>query len=257
MLGVRRSMFNPQGVVDSDPPCPWRANESRESLLIGLPWAWGFGDPLSLLREQALDPWRFVTHVGSRPKLRHHAIPPEVACHIHEMIPISDHPVEIIPLPDRPMTTARPVDLHGGEAFPTGDDFSEIHGLTDREQKMDVVRHDDPSMEQVARLVEMVKRKTHGGGICGIAKQTSAQPLVEMAIDLGGEKLVVFGLGLSGPRHRMRRLPPTPFLSPLIEQGGWKRIREAKREEIGRPILLPMGQIPTRFLDLCKLVEKF
>jgi hypothetical protein len=29
----------PQGVVDSDPPCPWGANEWRESLLIVPAWA--------------------------------------------------------------------------------------------------------------------------------------------------------------------------------------------------------------------------
>jgi hypothetical protein len=36
-FGVRCS--TPQGVVDSDPPCPWRANGWRESLLIVLAWS--------------------------------------------------------------------------------------------------------------------------------------------------------------------------------------------------------------------------
>ena len=31
--------FNVQGVVDSDPPCPWGANGWRESLFIVLSWA--------------------------------------------------------------------------------------------------------------------------------------------------------------------------------------------------------------------------
>jgi hypothetical protein len=29
----------PQGVVDSDPPCPWGVNAWRESLLIVLAWS--------------------------------------------------------------------------------------------------------------------------------------------------------------------------------------------------------------------------
>ena len=41
-LGRRRGValpFNVQGVVDSDPPCPWGANGWRESLFIGFSWA--------------------------------------------------------------------------------------------------------------------------------------------------------------------------------------------------------------------------
>ena len=112
-------------------------------------------------------------------------------------------------------------------------------------------------MEQVSRLVKMAKRTIHNPGICGIAKQTRAKALVEMVIDPGGEELVVFGIGLSGLGQKMRRLPETPFPSPLTEQVGWKRIREAEREEIRRSILLPVRKALTGFLDLCKLVEKF
>ena len=171
-----------QGVVDSDPPCPWRANEERESLLIvpawaadseiGAPWEEAplfgsmftsprsgglrsampmgsqrreriafhcprmgrrFRDRRSLLGEQALDPWGFIIHVRSHLELRHEWIPSEVARDIHQMIPISDQPVEIILLPDWSFTTSRPVDLRGSEAFPTGDSLPEINGLAQRE----------------------------------------------------------------------------------------------------------------------------
>jgi hypothetical protein len=39
-FNVGRSTFiSSQGVADSDPPCPWRANEPRESLLMVPTWA--------------------------------------------------------------------------------------------------------------------------------------------------------------------------------------------------------------------------
>lgn len=39
MRGGIASRSIPQGVVDSDPPSPWKANEKRESLLNVLSWA--------------------------------------------------------------------------------------------------------------------------------------------------------------------------------------------------------------------------
>ena len=122
---------------------------------------------------------------------------------------------------------------------------------------MDVVWHDDPRVEQVTRMIEMVKRLLHDGCICGIAQQTGASALVEKVIDLGGEELVVFHVSFSRPRQRMRHLPEASFLAPLSKQGRWERIREAEREEIGCSILLPVRKTLTGFLDLCKLVEKF
>ncbi len=56
MLSVQCSTFHSQGVVDSDPPCPWGANGWRESLLIGFSWA---GD------SEITAPWEKCTSSSS------------------------------------------------------------------------------------------------------------------------------------------------------------------------------------------------
>lgn len=122
---------------------------------------------------------------------------------------------------------------------------------------MNVIRHDDPRMEKIAGVVEMVERTGHGSGIRGITEQTGAKTLVEELIDPGGEELVVFGFGFRRPRLRMIHQPVISFFPPFIEQADWDRICETEREKIRGLVLLPVGEAVPGFLNLRELVEKF
>ena len=122
---------------------------------------------------------------------------------------------------------------------------------------MNVIRHDNPRMEQVAAVVEMLECHRHGGGIRGITEQAGAKTLVEELIDPGGEELVVFGFCFSRPRLRMIHQPVIFFFPPFIEHADRDRIREAEGEEIRGLFLLSVGETVPGLLNLRELVEEF
>ena len=120
-------------------------------------------------------------------KLGLFGIAPDVSRDVHEMVPAANHAIKVILLPESPRGVIPPVYLDRGEAFPRGDNAFDGYGFAQGKKQMHVIGHDDPSMQQVAAVVEMLERLHHDAGVGGLPEQACAMTLVEIPIHGGGK----------------------------------------------------------------------
>jgi hypothetical protein len=108
----------------------------------------------------------------------------DILGHIPEMRAVPDQPIKVIPLPERTVPLFECIDSSGSEGFPRGHNILEIVFLGQGKEDMDVIRHDDEGVDQVAIRVEMQE-----GTTCDIHCRVSAQsalsvPCVEPVVDV-------------------------------------------------------------------------
>ena len=217
----------------------------------------GVRPSLDFLLQESFHPWSFVKPECSGLQIPLDGISPDIAGDIDEVVPVPDQPIKIVPLPKGSGGTVPSVDLCRGITLPTGDGFAQIDGLIKRKEKMDMIRHDDPGMEQVSDTVEVLEGSRYSRSDSAVAKQARAVALVEIPVDPGGEELVVFILGFSRPWLRVMISPRFSVSLQSVEQMIRKRVGKTKGEKIGGLLLLPVGKTAMGLLNLLALVEEF
>ena len=72
---------------------------------------------------------------------------------------------------------------------------------------MDVIGHDDPRMQKITALIEMMEGLCHDAGMGGLPEQTGAVAMVEVPVNRGREKPMVFKLRFGRPGCRVILAP--------------------------------------------------
>src|SRR2546421_12734436 len=85
-------------------------------------------------------------------------------------------------------------------------------------KRMDVIRHDNEAVEEVALAVEMPERVRNNLRRLTFPQETGAVPMIEPAFTAFEESLLIFVGSLRIPRFRMMSQPIRKLLFPLGAQ---------------------------------------
>ena len=134
--------------------------------------------------------------------------------------------------------------LMGGERFPGMKNIGDGASPEGLYQHVDVVGHDDKTVQDIAVAIKMAQRRSNRLGDCGIAQQTCSVASIQPIFPLIAEPGLIFVLGFGVPRFRVVFEPALVFFRPLPQKVLGDSVVRTEGDEVGRSRLGPMGEVP-------------
>ena len=141
---------------------------------------------------------------------------------------VAEKAIPVSCLPEGAFAFAKLVDSVGGDTFPRLHEHFE-RGFQEAEKDVDVVRHDDETVDLVELLV--IVQEAVGDDLRGvaIAEEAGSHALIEPAFHFAGEGFVVFAFGFIVPRFEVFFEPGLAVGFPLDDEFLGGRSRRAAR----------------------------
>ena len=106
----------------------------------------------------------------------------DVIHHCCEMRFVAHDAIEVVSLPERPFAPQAPIGRFRGVGLPGVQNGGQVASVQHRHQRVDVIGHDYPSVQEVANVVEKQQGLLHDCSYLGAAQPAGAVALIKRCL---------------------------------------------------------------------------